>query len=111
MTDSFAWGKWLIQNRKEVNSLPLHFLTQFWHFYNEKYGEIGIAVDDDNSEGFDIIATVLDCNDEERKLENAALIANAPQMFRLLFVALKHIHDDELLDDICLVLAKIIKPV
>ena len=74
MTDSFGWGKWLTHHRKEVYSLPLKFLSEHQYFYNEHYGKLGIAVDDDNSQ--------LDDYDEDRNFENAALISNAPMMLR-----------------------------
>ena len=107
-----GWGKWLIKNRKEVIPLSLHFLSESWFFFNENYGEFGIAVDNDDSfDGIDIIANVLDDKNVQRKLENAALISKSPQMFRLLIQSLKFIDDKNLKDEIYSVLSSVFNPV
>ena len=107
-----GWGKWLIKNRKEVIPLSLHFLSENWFFYNKNYGQFGIAVDNDDSfDGIDIIATVLDDKNAERKFENAALISKSPQMFRLLIQSLKFINDKKLKDEIYSVLSSVFNPI
>ena len=95
--------------------MSLNFLNQFWKLYPEYICEIGVGAFDKSSDAGNFINAVALIEDEDidrdTMLENAALIAQAPQMFRLLVRSLKSIRDDELKSEIHDVLSAVIKPV
>ncbi len=105
-----GWGNWLIHNRKEVLPLPLNFLHENWTVYREHFGDLGICIDY-GDEGIDPIAEVRFDDDESRLFENAALIANAPRMFRLLLHSLKFLDNSEIKNEIYDLLSSVINPV